>query len=240
MNKKKRYISFLFVCMLIVVKSKAQDVPIMQMSVGAASNVSMLSNGLNNGGGYFSLEYLISRNIFAGIQADYLFAQNNIQFNNPSFGNGVAFPGDTVSIKESINKINAGLYAGYKFFPLNNVSFNIAASFNNISLNRNFKNNSVLINEAVDLYYDNWAANSDNAIGVSASVDFYLNKTIMLRAGVNCQDITNALLYQRDNNIVSEISYTDNKISSIVMHKKPFQATDVFLALVFKLGLKKL
>jgi hypothetical protein len=240
MNKILPYFLYITLVLFSANQTKAQDVPIMQMAVGAASNVSMLSNGINNAGGYFSLEYLITRNIFIGFQADYLFAQNNIQFINPSFSNGVTFPGDTIKIKENITKINAGLYAGYKFFPLNKVSINLAASINNISLDRKFKNNSVLINEAVDWYANNWAANTANAIGVSASFDFYLNKTTMFRAGVNYQDITNMLLSQRDNNIVKEISYTDNKISSIAMHSKPYQALDIYLALVFKLGLKKI
>lgn len=240
MKKLRHSVALIFLLSFRFFVSNAQDVPVLQMAVGAASNVSLFSNGINNAGGYFSLDYFISRNIFVGVQADYLVGQNNIQFNNPSFGNGVTFPGDTLKIKEQITKINAGLYAGYKFFPLSDVSINLSAGLSNISLDRKFKNNSVLKNDAVNWYADNWASNSAMAFGLAASFDFYLSKVTMLRAGVNYQDVTNELFNARDHNMVKEISYTDGKISTMNLHSKPFQAIDMYVALVFKLGLKKL
>ena len=240
MKKLRHSIALVFVLSFRFFNSHAQDVPVLQMAVGGASNISLFSNGINNGGGYFSLDYFISRNIFIGLQADYLVGQNNIQFNNPSFSNGVTFPGDTLKIKENITKINAGLYAGYKFFPLSDVSINLSAGLSNINLDRKFKNNSVLKNDAVNWYADNWASNTAMAFGLSASFDFYLSKIVMFRAGVNYQDITNALFNARDPNLVKEISYTDGKISTINLHAKPYQPIDLYVALVFKLGLKKL
>lgn len=235
----KNIFTFCFVFIMYTVV-RAQDVPIMQMSIGAASNVSLLSNKINNAGGYFSLEYFISRNIYAGIQADYIVAQNSIQFNNPSFANAVTFPGDSAEIKENISKINVGIYGGYKFFPLNDVSINLAACVQNIGLQRKFKNNDILNDESTAWYNNNWSSNSATVVGVSASFDFVLNKTTMLRAGTNYQDVTNTLFSQKDQNIVKEVSYTDGKINTLTYHKKPYQTIDVFLALVFKLGIKKL
>lgn len=234
--------SFLFFCIgvLIVSTAKSQDIPILQMSLGAASNTSLLSNKLNNVGGYFSLEYLITRNIFVGVQADYLVAQNTIQLSNPSFSNEISFVGESLEMKENISKLNTGIYAGYKFFPLNALSFNVAASASNISLNRKFKKNDVLNEDAVNWYSNNWSENASTVFGVSASIDFYLNKTTMFRTGVNYQDITNALFDGKDQNLVKEISYTEGKISSMVLHKKEYQSMDVFIAFVFKLGIKKL
>lgn len=240
MNNLTRYISIVIFTAWSFSSVKSQDLPVMHLSVGAVSNVSLFSNGINNGGGYLSLEYLINRNIFAGIQADYSVAQHNVQLNNPSFANGITFPGDTLEVKENISKLNASIYAGYKFFPLSTVSFNLALSLGNINLERDFKNNEVLNDDAINWYTDNWASNSASVLGISASVDFYLKKSVMLRAGVNYQDITNALFEDRDQNIVKEISYTDGKISSLIMHEKAYQPMDVYIALVFKLGLKKL
>lgn len=240
MNQLHRYIVIFSFIVLCSTRVKSQDVPLLQMSVGAATNLSLFSNKINNGGGYLSLEYLVNRNIFIGLQADYLIGQNKVNITTPTFGNAVVFPGKASEMKENISKLNTGIYAGYKFFPLNNVSFNVAASASNISLNRKFKDNVLLNEEAITWYSDNWYTNSAVVFGVSGSIDFYLNKSTMFRAGVNYQDITNALFNQRDQRMVKEISYTDGKISSMVMHPKLYGTTDVFIALVFKLGLKKL
>jgi hypothetical protein len=240
MNNLFKYIlSFVVIC-LSYLSIKAQDIPVIQMTVGASSNVSLLSNKIKNVGGYFSLEYFISRNIFAGVQADYLVAQNTIQCTNPAFDNAVIFPGDTLELKENISKLNVGIYGGYKFFPLNDLSINLAACVQNIGLDRKFKSNGVLNDDATAWYQNNWSTNNATTIGVSASFDLVINKTTMLRTGVNYQDITNSLFNNKDQHLVKEIGYIDGKINSLTYHQKTYQSMDVFMALVFKLGLKKL
>lgn len=240
MNLSYKNICTLLFVFIAFTNAKAQDLPVMQMSIGASSNISLFSNKIKNGGAYFSLEYLINRNIFAGVQADYIVGQNKIQLNNPSFSNAVTFSGDTFIIKENISKMCMGVYGGYRFFPLNDVIINVGLSANNISLNRKFKDKGDLSDASVAWYGSNWSKNSATVIGFFTSFDFSVSKTTMLRAGLNYQDITNSLFEGRDQNIIKEIGYTDKRINTMVNHKKPFETMDVFLALVFKLGIKKL
>jgi hypothetical protein len=237
----KKLFLFLFLLSFLarVDQVRAQDNYALELNVGLLHNNSLFLGEALNSGAALGLEYYIDRNIFAGLNASYLMAGNEVSFNPYAFNSSLSYSGSSFVLKENLTRLQVGAVAGYRFFPLRYVSISLGLQFNYLSLRRSFNDPLPVQESAVNWLDQSYSSGSVTCPGGFLNIAFNVGRKTSLYLGVQSSDLTNTLFADKDAGILERVSYADGKIVEVFEREQTYNPLDLKIGVIFKFANRK-
>jgi hypothetical protein len=222
-----------------VERAAAQDNYSLELNVGLLHNNSLFLGEALNTGASLGLEYYIDRNIFAGINASYLMASNEVSFEPYPFNASLNYGGSALLLNENLTRLQVGAVAGYRFFPLRYVSISLGLQLNYLSLDRSYKDPLPVQESASNWMQQSYASGSVTCPGAFLNIAFNVGRKTSLFLGMQSSDITNSLFADKDAGILERVRYADGKIVEVFERESPYNAMDLKIGVIFKFANRK-